>query len=299
MYNRWIEPHTAKDIDKRVAKVLKDLGSPEPPLRLELVRELLRLDLAFYSKADTGILAETVHRLRVAGKQVLSRPALLVDAVLKFDLKALWVPDRKRILLDSDLPSKKQRWGEAHEVGHSLLPWHETVMHGDRKHTLTLSCEQQIEAEANFAAGRLLFLQGQFDEHLLGSDFRMNSIRKLSEIFENTITSTLWRAVESSDAIAFGLVSQHPHHELKTKPIRYFIRSAKFFDQFGQVSSIEVFQLLKSFCSRGRGPIGEAELRLGDVNGNQHSFFVEVFFNHYEALTLGVHRKICPKGIQV
>ena len=46
MLNRFLDERTALDIDGRVAKILKDLDDPEPPLRLEQVRELLRLDLA-------------------------------------------------------------------------------------------------------------------------------------------------------------------------------------------------------------------------------------------------------------
>ena len=149
----FLTERTERDIDRRVSKILKDLGDPDPPLRLEVVRELLRLDLAYYSSSDQGVLSETVHRLSVAGKQVFQRPGLLWEAVKKLDLKALWLPDRKRILIDKELPSKKQRWGEAHEIGHSILPWHEAAIHGDMKQTLSPTCEHQIEAEANFTAG--------------------------------------------------------------------------------------------------------------------------------------------------
>ncbi len=103
MQNVFLNGRTSSDIDKRVAKILKDLGNPDPPLRLELVRELLELDKAFYSAADSGVLEETVHRLRMAGKQVIKRPCLLLDVVRKLDLKALWVPNRKRILIDTEL----------------------------------------------------------------------------------------------------------------------------------------------------------------------------------------------------
>jgi hypothetical protein len=37
------------------------------------VRELLKLDFGFYSSSDTGAIAETNHRLKVAGKQVINR----------------------------------------------------------------------------------------------------------------------------------------------------------------------------------------------------------------------------------
>ena len=41
--NRFLSEKTAHDIDARVERVLKGLGNPEPPLRLEDVRHLLKL----------------------------------------------------------------------------------------------------------------------------------------------------------------------------------------------------------------------------------------------------------------
>ena len=98
-------------------------------------------------------------RLKVAGKQILRRPMLLVEAIRQAELKALYVPDRKMILLDETEPDIKQRWNESHEIVHSILEWHGSVLLGDDRLTLNLVCHEQIEAEANFGAGRLLFLQ--------------------------------------------------------------------------------------------------------------------------------------------
>ena len=290
MHNHFLPERTVQDIDKRVAKILKDLGDPEPPLRLELVRESLRLDLGYYSSTDNGILAETVHRLIVAGKQVILRPGLLIDAVKKLDIKALWIPDRKRILLDKELPTPKQRWGEAHEIGHSILPWHEMAMHGDKKHTLSIACEQQIEAEANFAAGKLLFLQGHFTKRLNDLPLNFNCVKQLSREFGNTMTTTLWRTVESSGQPVFGLVSQHPRQPIGEEPLRYFIRSHAFQTQFSTITAMQVFQSLQSFCFGNRGPIGNDDVILADANGKAHVFHVESFFNSHEVLTLGVYR---------
>lgn len=292
MHNRFLDERTSRDIDARIAKVLKDLGDPQPPLRLELVRELLTLDRAYYSASDGGVLAETIHRLKVAGKQVLLRPKILLDVVKKLELKALWVPDRKRILIDSELPPAKQRWGEAHEIGHSVLPWHETVMHGDKKMTLSLACEQIVEAEANYAAGRLLFMQETFTEQLRGSPLAFDHVKKLSGTFGNTMTSTLWRAVESAIAPVFGLVSQHPRQPLGENPLRYFIRSRSFEKQFAPVTASEIFNRLKSFCRYGRGPIGQDEVVFVDAAGDHHVFYLETFFNTHEALTLGVYNRV-------
>ena len=83
MHNVFLDERTAQDIDTRVGKVLRDLDNPTPPLRLGLVRELLELDRAYYSSSDSRVLEETVHRLKVAGKQVIKRPRLLLEVVRK------------------------------------------------------------------------------------------------------------------------------------------------------------------------------------------------------------------------
>lgn len=48
MQNIILQPSIRQKIDKRVDKILHDLDMPEPPLRLDDVRELLRLDLGYY-----------------------------------------------------------------------------------------------------------------------------------------------------------------------------------------------------------------------------------------------------------
>ena len=291
MLNCLLNDRTARDIDKRLGRLLRDTRILDPPLQLEIVRDFLKLDRAYYSCSDDGALADTIHRLKVAGKQVLARPSLLLEVVKRLELKALWVPDRKRILIDSELPTAKQRWGEAHEIGHSILPWHETVLHGDKSRTLSLACQQQVEAEANYAAGRLLFLQDVFTERLRSSPLTFDWIRKLSREFGNTMTSTLWRAVESSDIPVLGLVSQHPLASLGESPIRYFLRSPLFVRQFSRVTASAVFGTLNSFCTRRRGPLGQGEVILTDDSGQRHAFFIEVFYNGHEALSLGVYKR--------
>lgn len=153
---------TVADIDGQVAKVLRGLGQPEPPIDLRVVRELLKLDRGYYSTTDDSLLRETLSRLKVAGQQVLLRPTILRDAVRSLSLKALYLPDQKRILLDQDLPLIKHRWNEAHEIGHDLIPWHAGMMLGDTEQTLTPSCHEIVEAEANYAAGQLLFMADRF-----------------------------------------------------------------------------------------------------------------------------------------
>jgi Zn-dependent peptidase ImmA (M78 family) len=159
MKNLVVDGYEARDIDAQVTKIIRGLGNPEPPISLDDLRQLLDLDRQFYSSDDQTFVSEIVSRIKVAGKQILKRPTILIDAIKKAKLSALWIPDKKRILLDQNLPILKHRWNEAHEIGHSIIPWHREFLHGDNKSTLHPECHQQIEAEANFAAGRLLLSQ--------------------------------------------------------------------------------------------------------------------------------------------
>ncbi|MDA0814047.1 MAG: hypothetical protein O3C21_16855 [Verrucomicrobia bacterium] len=93
MQNLILQPGIRQKIEKRVDKILRDLGNPEPPLRLEEVRELLRLHVGFFQTDDDGLMQRAVHNLVMAGKQILARPSILLDVIRKRGIKALVVPD--------------------------------------------------------------------------------------------------------------------------------------------------------------------------------------------------------------
>lgn len=295
MKNVFLRARTAQDINELVAKVLRDLGNPEPPLQLDQVRELLRLDRRYYSSTEDGALREVAHRLTIAGKQVLARPALLLDAIKKWDLRALFIPDRKRILIDTQLPEAKQRWSEAHETGHSIIPWHTDTMLGDNKQTLTPACHEQIENEANFAAGQMLFLQEAFVCDARDLNVGISAVTTLKKRYANTITTTLWRYVEQSEQPVVGAISCHPHRTPpefdSSNPFRYFVGSRTFQEQFSKTREVDLFRQVQSYCAdRKGGPLGATDLLLQDDSGRRHLFHFETFFNQYEALTLGVYK---------
>ena len=116
------------DINSQVEKVLRGLGNPEPPIRLEEVRELLRLDRQFYSASNDSVLREFVSKVKIGAQQLAMRPTLILDIIKKANLSALWVPDRRRILIDQDVPVIKHRWNETHEVIHAITEWHKLFL---------------------------------------------------------------------------------------------------------------------------------------------------------------------------
>jgi len=291
-----LSPRTAADIDAQVEKVLRALGLPNPPLDLRIVRDHLKLNRGYYSSTDDSLLSETMSRLTVAGRQVLLRPSLLVDAIRKFSLKALYLPDQKRILLDRDVPELKHRWNETHEVGHSIIPWHDEFLHGDDQHTLTLTCQAALEAEANFAAGQLLFMRSRFVDEARSRPIGFTTLRVLKKMFGNTMTSTMWRYVEQADPArpTFGLVTAHPHPSRRgdgfdpLHPCRHMMQSAAFAERFGGVDEIQLFAHVVQYSGAQRGGmLGAAEVPLTDDRGQQHVFQFETFYNRYDALTLG------------
>lgn len=294
MANPVLSERTAREIDQRVATILGDLGMPAPPLDLDQVRQLLNLDRRYYSSTDHGLIEDVIHRLTIGTKQVLARPTRILDAIKNKSLRALWVPERKRILIDETLPEIKKRWGEAHEIIHSVVPHHQVLTLGDPDYTLSSNCHEQLEAEANFGAGRLLFLQDQFRAHLMAQPVRFQSVHDLAKLFGNSKTSTLWRTVETLDVPAVGLVSVHPWTRLDDgqSPVRYFIGSPQFLREFANTTQDMLFHgLAKVVHRRGGGPIGENEVIIADTTGEEHVFFFECFTNMHDTLTLGIYRK--------
>lgn len=296
--NYLLRQRTKERIDQRVERLLNRIGNPEPPLELALVRDALDLDRGYFQMDDPSLLDDVVSMLRVGGKQLLRRPALFVDVVRKFDLKAFYLPDEKRILMDKDMHPAKYRWTEAHEVGHSLLPWHDGAMLGDDKQTLRPSCHDQMEAEANFAAARLLFLRDRLAIEARDYAPSLEAVKALKPRFNNSYTTTFWRCVEiwGASRPIVGLVTGHPHPSKReddfdpSAPCSHFVQSPAFAAAFGDCDECDVFGMVADYCHAARGgPLGEAEIVLHDDGGVPHVFaFETVKWGH--ALTLGVYQ---------
>lgn len=301
MKNILLDDRTSRDIDERVARIHRDLSHSGGPVDLKDVRCLLKLDLSYYKANDPGVLKEVVHKLKLGGKQVLDVAMALGQAVRKFHLKALFVPKQREILIDIDLPDLKKRWSEGHEIVHSVIPWHADYLLGDNKHTLTPGCHDRIESEANFGAGRLFFPPTEFAGLRQGSPICLAQVIAISKHFGNTITSTLWRYVESDDQPCFGVIGQHPRRPDSAKPnIDHLIQSPAFVSRFGKVTEMQVFALLQTYCGYQRGgPLGTGEILLTDDNGDAHIFQAETFSVTHHTLTLARYARPAPIQVQV
>jgi hypothetical protein len=300
MRNTFLDVRTTRDIDAVVSKILKGLGNPEPPLDLDDVRTLQKLDRQYYSSVEDGPLREYISKAYIGAKQVFLRPTLILEVVRKRSLKALYLPDRKRILIDSSEPQLKWRWNEAHEIIHSGVPWHQEAMFGDTEVTLSPTCHEQIEAQANFGAGRLLFFQDQLRDFMSLSEPNFALVQSIKKHYGNTLTSSLWRMVEAIDVPALGLVGPPPWNTTGdgTASCRYFIRSARFMEQFSNVTESQISSLLRACSTRRRGgPIADDDVVLLDDCGQKHKFHLESFYNRHEVLTILIHKALVPARI--
>jgi hypothetical protein len=289
-----IGQYEARAIDQRIERILRDLGDPQPPLRLEPVFALLKLDLNYYRADDDGVLAEFGHRIRMAGKQLAARPALALDALRKAKLSALWVPDGKRIFIDESVPKPKHRWIQGHEITHGITEWHQTFLFGDNTSTLDQECYEQLEAEANYGAGRLLFLRDRFSGEARDCQLNFESIKLLKDRYGNTVEDR-----DPSSAV-FGLVSQHPHYPdigegRDGQPWRDFPRSPAFRNRFSRITPAQVFDLIgRHATNRKRGPVIAGTDVMADDNGIIHEVRLEGFCNTYSVMTLGMVLKVRP-----
>lgn len=285
-----------REIRTQVDRILRDLGRPEPPLVLADVRALLSLDLQYYSSTDPGLVAELTHRFTLFAKKGL--PDLgnhLIAALAKSRLCAFWVPESSRILVDSDVPTPKHRWIEAHEISHSVTSWHKGFLLGDNSQTLDPACHAVLEAEANYGAGRLLFLQDLFSHESRALPLSFRSIIELSGRYNNSIVSTFWRTVEERDPeqAVFGVISIHPRHPDVGKhdgpmPWRYFIQSSAFTQQFSSVSVEDVFAIVDKEATYKRvGPVVSANHVFTDVIGDDWEYCILSHSTGHALLTLG------------
>jgi hypothetical protein len=132
----------------------------------------------------------------------------------------------------------------------------------------------------------------------------LGTIKTLATTFGNTQTSTLWRFAETAHAnrALVGIVCGHPRRPVgdfdPQNPCKYVIESNAFRGHFAGISEVELYRIIRSYCSWNKGgPLGKTETLIPDVNGELHVFRFETFSNTYDALTLGVHLR--PHAPQV
>ena len=301
-----VEPRIGKyesaDINDLVTRLLRDMGNPEPPLRLEDVRALQKLDLTYYSKTDLNLLDEMAHRAKMAGGTLMSSAKRMIEVVEKFNLRGLLMlkEDEKKIFIDNDVVELKRRFIIAHEILHDLLPWHRSLLLGDNESTLSPMCHHTMEAEANYGARRLIFMGERFQREAKDVTLDWKSIQAMKTRYGNTLTTAVWQMVceRFPDHPVFGLISRHPIHRdiggaSDGSDVEHMMASNGFHARFGNFTPSEAFNALRTYISgKRRGPVGEGSYHIADVNGESCEFEMLSFCNGYSVLTIGTFKNV-------
>jgi len=284
-----------EEIRALIVRIINDIGNPEPPVPLDHVRDLLNLDLKYYSATDPSMLLSISHRIKLGGKRLIDKGAEVLNVLSKAKLSGIWLPDNNRILIEENVPQPKQRFIEAHEIVHSLTPWHRETLLGDNEFTLSPACHAQIEAEANYGAGKLLFLMDKFVDDARDVQLNWKNIKSLKGRYGNTLTTTLWHTIEERDPDhpVLGIISKHPKHDdigggKNGENCSHFIKSRGFRLRFPHVTSEDIYEIVRKYVGYQRGgPVGDGSAQLIDANGQVYEFVFESFSNTYDVLTYG------------
>jgi len=284
-----LDGKTASEIKRRVERLLREMGVKEPPLNLEDVMDHLSVDHSYYDLEDPTLIRDFWHKLKVGASKVHS-------VMKRIDLKAIWLPDSRHIIVDHSVPNPKRKWVNAHEVTHSIIPTHREFFLGDTAETLDPDYHEMLEAEANSGASELIFIGKRFTLDGLDCRRQFESIQLLRKTYQNTLATTLRRFVQyTHDIPMVGVISRpwwDEGPEYGASRCRYFLPSPRFESQFSGVRPQDVVEFINSHTSKKRGgPIGSGIIPLKDDNQETHSFLCESFFNSYDVLTLITHLK--------
>lgn len=283
-----MDQHTHDDIDKRVRRLIKEMGVREPPLDMADVVAHLEIDQSFYDINDPTFFDGLFHKMKLG--------AFKVKGVLhKVGMQGLWLPAEDKIVIDVALPKPKHKWVTAHEIGHRLIPTHRHFLFGDTAETLDPEYHDMLEQEANYCASALTFMGKIFTREALDTQPSWENIRSLQSRYKTSATSTLRRYVEHShNRPMLGIVSTPPwaNGAEDQNRCRYFLPSHQFRSRFSKISSDKILPLIEENIHKAKGgPVGKSELIFGDDWGQTHEFLAESFFNQHDLLTFIVAKK--------
>lgn len=280
---------TRKEIRRVAEETLRDAGLTEPPLSIEVLLEHLRLYRDYYDLANPGFLDRAKHKLQIYGRK-------LVDILNKVRLRAVLLFDESRICIDESLPKIKHPWASCHEAGHRVLVWHNPFFCADTAETLDPAWHEELEQEANYAAGRLLFLGDRFTADARDTEPTVAGVKCLAKRYRASLTTTLRRYVEQGPDIAMVMLVSTPPWSLQPDDQpdrwRHFVPSPRFAVMFPAVTADMLRQLVDAEVEYHRGgTVADFAFGLVDSRGERHEFRGWSFNNQYYLLTLIVEER--------
>ena len=125
-------------------------------------------------------------------------------------LGALWFEERA-LFVERTQSRARRRFTEAHEIGHLLCPWHRAAVRLDTAGELFGALGVGIEAEANLAAGELIFQGGRFTAEAAAGERSLRTPLALADAYGASGHAAAHHYVERhADAMALLIAGRWP-----------------------------------------------------------------------------------------
>jgi uncharacterized protein DUF955 len=228
---------------------------------------------------------------RVAGVRAvepMQRLPAEIAAVRERLLGALWFQERT-IFVDEQQSEPRRRFTEAHELAHALCPWHEAALRLDTEDELFRPVAEAIEAEANVAAGMLLFQGGSFAVRAGADPPTIELAHALAREHGASLHATLRHLVETHACPAALLATGRFPARDGTLPVWLDTRSAAFSARFGHGRraalhpGTAIHELAEASRTAGHA---RGKIRLRDSSGRRRTCAAESYYNRHTFLVL-------------
>lgn len=222
-------------------------------------------------------------------------------AALSRVLGALWFRERV-ILVDQSQRAPRVLFTDSHETIHALCAWHEKALFLDTTETLFRNALAQIEREANYGAGHLIFQGARFHRRALREQVSLRTPLALAGEYGASGHATAHFYVEEHpDALALLFTGLRPKRD-GSLPIWQSVESAEFRRRFGSLRGLLPPGQLAVEADEP-GPLVEivrrsrletdppsTAIRLPDRGGSEHRFVAEAYCNQHVHMILVIER---------
>jgi transcriptional regulator with XRE-family HTH domain len=206
---------------------------------------------------------------------------------------------RERIVyVDREQHTGRARFTEAHEIAHMLLPWHEeTFGLLDDERRLFYGTQEEMEAEANWAAAHLIFQGRRYHERALSNEISIRTPIALANDYDASMHASIRYYVEHHPEAVAVLVAGRYTQFNGALPIWSSLESPSFLEEFGRLSELvpagglpvgenaPVLGQLASASMQSVDPPSE-KIDLPNLSGDLKRFVAEAFFNQYSVFVM-------------
>lgn len=206
--------------------------------------------------------------------------------------------EERRYYIDPGMPTERQRFTEAHEIGHDALPWHRDAYFGEDTSTLAADTKATLELEANMFSAEILFAADRFNREADQWAPSIDVPLGLATNYQTSAAATLRRYVIGSERPMALISTGLRRGSAPGLPVfpNLSTESAAFRKKYGSITSIvgtrldsDTYPALSSFNLSHRGVVESCEVLLETPRGNV-LFSAEGFGNGFNGFVL-LYRK--------